>query len=133
MNTTLLEQELTAYFATLLNRTVDTDIFRGALPESVSQGICVRITNRISGTLFDLPTFNIQILGKFQSRADALSLIEAFAPPAVPAYGTALPHFTLPDVQFAGDPIGPYTAPDKGRILHFASINLRISVLTAGA
>lgn len=133
MDIVKLEKELTAYFATALGKVVDTSIFRGALPENVSEGTLVRITNRIAGGMLDQPEFNVQVLGKFAARASAFALVGDFMPPMVPAYGVELTHFTITSMDLSGDPVGPYAFADKGRVLQCASVNLRISVLTKPA
>ncbi|HPS88421.1 MAG TPA: hypothetical protein PLC35_00355, partial [Methanosarcina vacuolata] len=68
-----LEQSVTSYIATLLGKTVDTDIFRGGIPESVDTGVGVIIgveLNNVSSqsaSAYELHTasrlFELQIIG----------------------------------------------------------------------
>ena len=57
INVEQLERELTAVVAAILNLTVDSGIYRGGIPETVENGVAVRITGQQTFADIDTPTF----------------------------------------------------------------------------
>lgn len=132
INVKELEQSVTSYIATLLGKTVDTDVFRGGIPEGVETGVGVIIgveLNNVSSqraSAYELHTasrlFELQIIGKFNSRDDAWDLVTAVRD-LFPVWNLALHDFKIISLIPRGDSI-VYPVKDKGREKHFTSINL---------
>lgn len=127
-----LEQDLTAYFAAALSLTVDAGIFRAAIPENMANGVCVRIVGHPAHNSIDHPTFNVQVLGKFAKRDDAWEMIAKITS-IIPSWGTQTTNFVLVNVLPDGDGGAPYEAFDHGVKMQYASINMKICVLTRPA
>ena len=127
-----LEQDLTAFFGCQLGLVVDSSIFRGQIPESVGNGVALRVTGTPEASSDDNPMYNVQILGKFFDRDDAWKLCTKCAD-LIPLYGIQTEHFhivyILPDAGINA----PVQIDDKGRTKQFASVNMRVSVLTKWA
>ena len=132
VNAELLEKELTGYFATVLNLTVDAGIYRGQVPETASNGVAVRITGQEAASDIDHPTFAVQVLGKFASREDAWVMLTKMAS-AVPQYGVATTHFILVYVLPDGGTNAPFAGDERGVVKQYASFNMRVAVLTLAA
>lgn len=132
VNVEQLERELTAYFAEVLNLVVDTSIFRGQLPETVNNGVACRITGQQDGNQIDHATFNVQLLGKFASREDAWVMLARLAE-ALPKYGEQTANFVLVYLLQEGGSNAPFTHTERGKVMQYASFNLRTAVLTLQA
>jgi len=127
-----LEQDLTAYFACKLGLVVDSSIFRGQIPESVENGVALRAIGTPEATLNDNPMYRVQIYGKFLNRDDAWGLVERCAD-CIPVYGEKTEHFHIVWILQDGGLNAPVQIDDKGKTKQFASVNLRVSVLTRQA
>ena len=127
-----LEQDLTAYFACKLGLVVDSSIFRGQIPESVQNGVALRVTGTPEATLNDNPLYMVQIYGKFHDRDDAWKLCTKCAD-FLPIYGEETEHFNLVFILQEGGLNAPVVIDDKGKTKQFASVNMRVSVLTKQA
>jgi hypothetical protein len=132
INTLNLERDMTDFFADKLNLTTDATIFRGAIPESVDFACAVRLTGIVPGDHNDNPTYNVQVFGKYRTRDEALNLIEKCAN-CVPIYGALTEHFKILFILPESDYTAPVVIDDKGVSVQFASVNLRVSVLTRQA
>jgi len=127
-----LEKELTAYFATVLNLTVDTNIFRGAIPENVQNGVAVRIIGQNIASNIDHPTYRVQVFGKFTNRDDAWTMLTKMAG-CLPGYGRETTSYILVNMLPEGEGVTPYETLDNGGRTHNASVVVRVCVLTRGA
>ena len=132
MNFQLLERELTAYFAEKLDLVVDKSIFRGKIPVSVEHGAAVRIESNPENNDLSLPSFSVQILGKYKERDDAWALVTKCAELA-PVYGEQTEHFALVYIHTEGGINAPFEAENQGRQFQFVSVNLSVGVLTRSA
>ena len=129
---TTLERDLTAYFGNLLGLVVDASIFRGQIPESVENGVSLRVTGTSDATADDNPLYNVQIYGKFNDRDDAWKLCTKCAD-ILPVYGEKTEHFHIVFILPDGGLNAPVVIDDKGKKKQFASVNMRVSVLTRTA
>lgn len=129
VNAEQLEKELTTYFATVLNLTVDAGIYRGQIPETVENGVAVRLTGQRTPTDIDHPTFTVQVLGKFASRENAWVMLTKLAA-ALPQYGEETSSFILVYLLPDGGLNAPFTHDERGKVKQYASFNLRVAVLT---
>ena len=120
VNAEQLEKDLTAYLATVLNLTVDAGIYRGQVPETVANGVAVRLTGQYTGSDIDHPTFTAQVLGKFASRENAWVMLTKLAG-ALPQYGVATTNFVLVYLLPDGGMNAPFTNDERGRVRQYAS------------
>jgi hypothetical protein len=137
INVQKLEQNMTAYIATTLGKTVDVDVFRGGIPDGVDTGIGVIVAMEInevtslSASAYELQPvarlFAVQIIGKFNSRDDAWSLLSSMRG-LVPVYNHALDDFTIVCLAARGDSNVEATN-DKGKVKHVANINLVLNAI----
>lgn len=132
VNAAQLERELTAYMATVLNLTVDSGIFRGQIPETVENGVAVRLTGQESRTGIDHPSFSVQVLGKFAGREDAWVMLTKLAA-AFPVYGAETSGFVMVYMLPDGGVNAPFAHDERGKMKQYASFNLRVAVLTKAA
>lgn len=132
INTVTLERDMTDFFADRLNLTTDSTIFRGAIPAGLDLGCALRVTGIVPSDHNDNPMYSVQIYGKYRTRDEALNLIDSVAN-CIPIYGEITEHFKilfiLPESNFTA----PVVIDDKGVSVQFASVNLRVSVLTRQA
>lgn len=132
VNAEQLEKDLTAYFATVLNLTVDSGIYRGQIPETVSNGVAVRITGQQASSEIDHAQFTVQVLGKFADRENAWVMLTKMAN-SVPQYGVSTANFVLVYLLPDAGPSAPFTHDERGKVIQYASFNLRVAVLTREA
>ena len=132
VNAEQLEKELTTYLAGVLNLTVDAGIYRGQIPETVENGVAVRLTGQMTTSSIDHPTFTVQVLGKFASRENAWVMLTKLAG-ALPQYGVDTTNFVLVYLLPDGGMNAPFTNDERGRVRQYASFNLRVAVLTRAA
>jgi len=132
VNAEQLERELTTWFATVLNLTVDAGIYRGQIPETVENGVAVRLTGQRTPAGIDHPTFAVQVLGKFASREDAWVMLTKLAA-ALPQYGVDTDSFILVYLLPDGGLNAPFIHDERGKVKQYASFNLRVAVLTRAA
>lgn len=132
VNPEQLEKDLTGYFATVLNLTVDGGIYRGQIPETVENGVAVRLTGQQTSSDIDHAQFTVQILGKFASREDAWVMLAKLAS-AVPQYGVSTNNFVLVYLLPDGGLNAPFTHDERGKVMQYASFNMRVAVLTREA
>jgi len=132
INTVTLERDMTDFFADRLNLTTDSTIFRGAIPAGLDLGCALRVTGIVPSDHNDNSMYSVQIYGKYRTRDEALNLIDSVAN-CIPIYGEMTEHFKilfiLPESNFTA----PVVIDDKGVSVQFASVNLRVSVLTRQA
>lgn len=131
-NTVMLERDLTDYFAAQLDLVVDGNFFRGQIPESIENGVALRVVGTPEPTLNDNPLYAVQIYGKFKSRDDAWMLVTKCAD-CIPVYGVDTEHFHIVFILMEGGLNAPVVIDDKGKSKQFASVNMRVSVLTRQA
>lgn len=117
-----LERDLTDWAARLLGLTMDSEIFRGGIPESAENGVGVMITANLKESAPMVPCYRVQVLGRFEEREAAQLLIEALAA-AVPAYEFDVGKNRIVALEPDGFP-EPYRAEDRGRVKTYASVNL---------
>ncbi|MEI8245813.1 MAG: hypothetical protein WCI51_08290 [Lentisphaerota bacterium] len=122
-----VEKALTVFWAGVLNKTVDGDIFRGGIP-SGKNGIGVMLGIEITPNEPSMRKFNAQILGKFTDRDVALAILEK-AEAAIPVYGveagmTGQKVFFRAILKQGGS--GAYRAPEGGVITEFCSLNFTV-------
>lgn len=126
-----VEREFTAWIAQILGLEVDTGIFRGGIPSGQATSVCVLFGSEIKGASINLTTFNVQVLGKFSDRDDALRMLHKLNR-AIPCYGVSLGDYIFRSIIPRGDS-EPYASADDGAIKTYASRRLIVSVLTKGA
>jgi len=131
-NTVMLERDLTDYFAEQLDLVVDGNFFRGKIPETISNGVALRVVGTAEASAIDNPMYNVQIYGKFESRDDAWMLVTRCAD-HMPVYGVKTEHFNIVYILPDGGLNAPVVIDDKGKTRQFASVNMRVSVLTRQA
>ncbi|MBE6370776.1 MAG: hypothetical protein E7055_01715 [Lentisphaerae bacterium] len=127
MNLTEAERDLTAFFAQQLNRTIDSDIFRGQIPAG-QNGIAVRIDSVIDSDRMEPVTCNVQLLAKYPDRDDGLNFV-GMIPRIIPVWNVLLEHITVKSLFFRGS-AAMYDDTDGGAVKTFVSVNL-VAVLTA--
>ncbi len=128
MDVIQLERDLTAWIAAILEKEVDAGVFRGGIPASMPTGVGVMLKSEIKGIVIDQQAYNVQILGKFNDRDEAMQMLDKINR-AIPCYGKTAGSFTLTAVIPRGDS-EPYTYQESGVVKTYASRNLIISVLT---
>lgn len=123
------EKDMTAWTAKELGRTVNTDIFRGGFPASKDTGVAVLLHGELKDGTITGDTYNVQILGKFLTRDEALVMNKKLSD-AVPCFGVTenLTEFMSITRRGGGE---PYSAADDGVIKIFASVNLIVSARSA--
>lgn len=123
------ERALTVFWAGILNKTVDTDIFRGGIP-SGKTGIGVMIGDEITPNNPSMRQFACQVIGKVADRDTALALLEK-AKAALPCYDVES-GATNAKVKFRAmlkqGGSGAYSGPDSGAVAEFFSVNFVISL-----
>lgn len=124
-----LERDLTVWVATKLGMTIDNNIFRGGIPADAkgSKLAGVMINTRIPKVYPGLKDINCQVLGKFESRDDALTMLNTLND-AVPCYGETINDTTFVSIIPRGSGT-PYKAGDDGKEKYFASFNFVIGIL----
>ena len=127
MDLTEAERDLTSFFAEKLNLAIDSQIFRGQIPEGFD-GIAVRIDSMIDSNVASPLTCNVQLIGKFPDRDDGLNFVGK-VPFAVPCWNVQLEHVCIKSLFFRGSGT-VYQDTDAGVVKNFVSINL-VAVLTA--
>lgn len=129
MNFAEAERELTAFFAQQLNRTVDSDIFRGHIPAGMN-GIAVLLDSVIDSNRMEPVTCNIQLLAKYPDRDDGLNFVGTI-PRIIPLWDVHLEHIIIKSIFFRGSS-AMYQDIDAGVQKTFVSVNL-VAVLTDSA
>ena len=134
MDVLTIERDFTAWVASVLNLTVDQDVFRGGIPEGVEQGVGVLFGSEVPSRGFygfRPRTWNVQIIGKYADRDASMRLLSCLNG-LFPR-----PGFTHNSTKFVSiSPRGasePYEADDGGVMKTFVSFNVLLSVLTTGA
>ena len=94
--------------------------------------MALRAIGTPEATLNDNPMYRVQIYGKFLNRDDAWGLVERCAD-CIPVYGEHTEHFHIVWILQDGGLNAPVQIDDKGKTKQFASVNLRVSVLTRQA
>ena len=82
MDVVTIERDFTAWIASKLNLTVDTNIFRGGIPEGVEEGVGVLFGSEVPSRSFygfRPRSWNVQVLAKFESRDAAFVLNSCLA------------------------------------------------------
>ena len=134
MDVVTIERDFTAWIASKLNLTVDTNIFRGGIPEGVEEGVGVLFGSEVPSRSFygfRPRSWNVQVLAKFESRDAAFVLNSCLA--------GLFPHagFTHGSTRFLSiSPQGeaePFMGEDNGKTKWFVSFNMFLVVLTSGA
>lgn len=131
-NTVMLERDLTDYFAEQLDLVVDGNFFRGQIPETIKNGVALRVVGTADASATDNPMYTVQIYGKFDSRDDAWTMVTRCAD-CIPVYGVRTEHFHIVFILPEGGLNAPVVIDDKGKAKQFASVNMRVSVLTRQA
>ena len=132
INMAQLERELTAHFASVLGMTIDHDIFRGGIPDGVSEGVAVMISSEVVSKHIDFPTFRIQVIGKFYDRDVAFELVAKLRE-SQPVNGRQMEEYIIVSLISEGDIVAPYQAFDGGEDKHCVSFNAEVSILTSHA
>lgn len=134
MDVIAIERDITTWFAEQLELEPDKTLFRGGIPDGAESGVGVVFGSEIptAGFYGFRPrTWNVQILGKFNGRDEALALLSRlsglFPRSGFVTGGTRVVHI---EPRGSGE---PYAATDGGRVKTFATFNLIVSVLTTGA
>ena len=132
MDVAKFEQEITAWIAGKLNLTVDTQIFRGGIPDAVGYGVGVRISEQGGFELLEQPQFTVQFLGKFDGRDNAMSFLEQMRG-IFPTWGRETDSFELVSAIPVYVSNAPFEANDKGVRKVCVSFPVTFSVLTKAA
>jgi len=132
MDTKLAEQALTKFWADTLKLTIDTDIFRGGIPSTISEGVAIIMgAEKGADNYPDIKKYNVQIIGKYDDRDKAVQLLEDISN-ALPCYGETVT-LSAEDkedvvVTFRGmikrGSGGTYNQTDDGKKKTYASFNL---------
>ena len=126
-----IEKVLTNWTASLLNLTVDKQIFRGSIPTG-KLGIAVILGSEIpTSGQFRPKVYNLQILGKFTDRDSAVRMLSRLSG-ALPLHETNISGMRFKSISQQGGG-EPYKAEDNGKIYWYASFNATAVVLTSGA
>lgn len=132
MDVVVIERALTNWAARILSKTVDTNIFRGGIPTGIETGVGVLIESEISKRgLFQPRIYNVQILGKFADRDDAMKMNSKLTG-SLPIYGNTVDNVSFRVLVQRGD-AACYKYEDAGKMKWYASFNLLAVVLTEGA
>lgn len=123
------ERDIAAWVAGVLGRTVNTDVFRGGFPESKDTGVCVLLRGELKDGTITGDTYNVQALGKFLTRDEALVMNKKLSG-AVPCFGVTVNNTEFMSITPRGGG-EPYTAADNGVIKTYASVNLIVSARPA--
>ncbi len=123
-----LEKALQAWLASKLGLVVDTKLFRGAIPSGVDNAACVRLETPLKENApVQMDAWNVQILGKFKERDDAMAFV-ANVSRLVPAHGISITvgasTVELNSVIPRGDGATYQDGPDAGSLKWMATINL---------
>ena len=105
---------------------------RGLPKEFSAYGQAVRIESNPENNDLSIPSFSVQILGKYKERDDAWALVTKCAELA-PVYGEQTEHFALVYIHTEGGINAPFEAENQGRQFQFVSVNLSVGVLTRSA
>lgn len=121
MNIVELERALTAFFATKLELTLDSNIFRGAIPIG-HDGLTVRIDSEIRNKAFDAKTYNVQLCGKYSDRDNALVIAAAISN-SLPLWGICQNSIMFRSLYPRGG-VAVWQDADDGKLKYFLSANL---------
>ncbi len=123
-----LERELTAWFAGMLGRTVDTDIFRGGFPDSRPEGVCVIVDSELQDGTIN-PKYRVQVLGRLLDRDDAINLRDALATAvcSIGVYGVDIGTYYVCVIP-ESDISMPFSDFHNGGRYYGISVNYRVSV-----
>lgn len=115
-----IEKELTAFFGTALDLTLDQTIFRGFLPGQVINALGVIAESCDTGNVrADIAEFRVQLLGSWRERDQALSMAQRLDS-LLPLYNN---RYWL--VKEGGTAV--YRAGSIGQEVWEVSCNLRVS------
>ena len=132
MNVVDVERDFTALIAGKLNFEIDKHIFRGNMPEKISEGVAVLFGAQIPASGFygfRPQTWNVQILAKFMKR-DAAMAFQCKTLQLIPEIdGTVFGNTVFRTVEPRGTS-EPFQGTDRGKTKWFVSVNLILSVLT---
>lgn len=127
---TAFERATTALLASKLELAVDTQIFRGGIPQGVETGVGV-----LANTLATLPyygvahpSFDVQVLGRFRSRDEAAKMLSKLYAMNIER-GTMKDGFLFIDIARTSE-IAPYPADENGRRCWCVSVHYRIQADT---
>ncbi|MBO4620368.1 MAG: hypothetical protein J5654_09695 [Victivallales bacterium] len=126
-----LEREFARMISAIVGKPVDDGVFRGLMPETSNDAICVRLTDD-SVRFLETPEYTIQVLGRFADRDDALAFLSLMRQ-SFPAFGRSIGGFSFPSIVPQDAGVQPYTFSVRGNTMHFVSFNLRVRVLTSRA
>lgn len=128
-----VERDFTGWVATQLNKTVDSTIFRGGLPEGYDNVLGVVFGAKLQTRSFygfRPHAWNVQIIGKYTDRDTANQVV-----------ATISNLFPIQDFSHGGTKFisayptaasnEPYEDDDNGKVKHFISYNLAVTVLTS--
>lgn len=124
-----LENDLTAYFANVLDLQVDNGIYRGQIPATKETGVAVRITGKDETNAINHATFSVQVFGKFASRDDAWIMLSTLSN-AMPRYGEQSENFIFVCLLKQDGASAPFLSNERGKVQQCASFNVRLCVLT---
>jgi len=126
MNAINLERALTKFWADTLGLTVDTNIFRGGIPSTQTEGAAVVLGAEFTSNNPAVKRYNVQILGKYVSRDAALQMLEDISA-ALPCYNKVVT-LTEGNVTIRGmlmlESDGIRAQTDNGQEKNFFTFNL---------
>lgn len=133
MDFATVERDFTGWIAAQLTRTVDSTIFRGGIPEGYDNVVGVVFGAKIQTRSFygfRPQAWNVQIVGKFDDRDTANQLVSTLS------NLFPIQEFTHGGTKFmSAYPTTaanePYEDDDNGKVKHFVSYNLAVTVLTS--
>ena len=134
MDVVSIERDFTAWIASKLNLTVDSDCFRGSIPDGMEYGVGVIFGSeeKAPGFYGFRPrTWNVQVLAKFDSR-DAAMVLQTCLNSLVPRSDFNFGETRFLTLVQRGNS-EPYTADDGGKVKTFVSFNMVVTVLTTGS
>ncbi len=130
MDVVAIEQAFTSWVAGKLGMTVNTNIFRGGIPDGMD-GATVLFNGEVKSAMIAPRAWNAQILSKFNDRDDAMRFLARLAG-LFPCYDVSLPSITFKVISQRGSST-PYSSTDGGKTRWFVSFNVLLIVLTTGA
>ena len=134
MDVVTIERDFTFWMGEKLHLEIDKTIFRGNMPEKISEGVAVMFGSQIPSASFygfRPQTWNVQILAKFMKRDTALEL-QSQVNRIFPQTGGLIyknTNFRTIELQSISE---PFQGTDRGKTKWFVSANIVLSVLTAG-
>lgn len=126
MDVITIERDLTAYIADKLGMTVDTDIFRGGIPDRMDAA-AVFLNGELKSYAILPRTYNAQVIARFNDRDEAFRFLSRLSG-LFPVQGVTQGESRFMYISQRGD-----SEPYRDGLKWSASFNMIVAVLTTGA